>query len=178
MRDAQFAQFKDLLEAVMYPRDRSISCIDCKRYQVAATLVGRLDYAGKDSGFGHLNAYPTRLVLQSVSEVTAQDLASHYPAKQFSTSKVRFPEGTVTGTLVDAQGQPIRRQWVEAVRQPRGSPEFTRSHGELTDDDGNFTIAVPPGDYVLGVNALFSWRARDAGPRQSSARPSRRHSAG
>ena len=61
-------------------------CLGCNRYAVSATLVGRLD--GVDSaaiqrdkagkiiglgGFGNLNAYAARLVLQSVSDVTPKE---------------------------------------------------------------------------------------------------------
>lgn len=61
-------------------------CLGCRRYTVTATLVGRLDgvtaglkrdKAGKIvsiSGFGNLNAYSARLVLQSVSDLTSQEI--------------------------------------------------------------------------------------------------------
>lgn len=62
-------------------------CMGCNRYQVTATLVGRLDgvahagvqrdKAGKIvsiAGFGNLNGYPARLVLESVSDVTPQEI--------------------------------------------------------------------------------------------------------
>ena len=64
----------------------AIMCLGCTKYEVSATLVGRLDGAvagltrdktGKIvgiSGFGNLNAYSARLVLQSVSEVTPQEI--------------------------------------------------------------------------------------------------------
>jgi len=61
-------------------------CLGCNRYAVSATLVGRLDgvadatiqrdKAGKIiglGGFGNLNAYAARLVLQSVSDVTSKE---------------------------------------------------------------------------------------------------------
>ena len=60
-------------------------CMGCWNNQVTATLVGRLDgvahtelkhdASGKVNGlggFGNMNAYPARLVLQSVSEVAAK----------------------------------------------------------------------------------------------------------
>ena len=62
-------------------------CLGCTRYEVTATLVGRLDAvadatlkrdaAGKIvgfGGFGNMNAYPARLVLQSVSDVTPKEI--------------------------------------------------------------------------------------------------------
>ncbi len=61
-------------------------CLGCARYQVTATLTGRLDgvadatiqrdKAGKVTGFGgfgNMNAYPARLVLQSVSDITPKE---------------------------------------------------------------------------------------------------------
>ena len=61
-------------------------CLGCARYQVTATLTGRLDgvadatiqrdKAGKVTGFGgfgNMNAYPARLVLESVSDVTPKE---------------------------------------------------------------------------------------------------------
>jgi len=61
-------------------------CLGCMRYEVSATLVGRLDgvaHAGvrRDKsgkivgieGFGNLNAYPARLVLESVSDVSPHE---------------------------------------------------------------------------------------------------------
>jgi hypothetical protein len=62
-------------------------CLGCARYEVTATLVGRLDTVAdatlkRDAsgkivgwgGFGNMNAYPARLVLQSVSEVTPKEI--------------------------------------------------------------------------------------------------------
>jgi hypothetical protein len=62
-------------------------CLGCIRYEVSATLVGRLDgiesaslerdKAGKITGiggFGNLNAYSARLVLESVSDVTPKEI--------------------------------------------------------------------------------------------------------
>jgi len=62
-------------------------CLGCVQYTVTATLVGRLDGAadtglirnGKGriiglGGFGNLNRYNARLVLQSVSNVAAQEI--------------------------------------------------------------------------------------------------------
>jgi hypothetical protein len=61
-------------------------CLGCARYQVTATLTGRLDGVADASiqrdksgkvtgfgGFGNMNAYPARLVLQSVSDVTPKE---------------------------------------------------------------------------------------------------------
>jgi hypothetical protein len=62
-------------------------CLGCARYAVTATLIGRLDgvadaevkrdASGKIvdfGGFGNMNGYPARLVLQSVADVTAKEI--------------------------------------------------------------------------------------------------------
>ena len=82
-KSKDFKQFDSLLST---PHKGAAMCLGCNRYEVTATLVGRLDgvedagvrrdAAGKIvgvSGFGNLNGYKARLVLQSVSEVTPQE---------------------------------------------------------------------------------------------------------
>ena len=79
-----FKQFDSRLSA---PNKSSAICLGCNHYAVNATLVGRLDgvgfaginrnLAGKIvgiSGFGNLNACRARLVLQSVSDVSPQEI--------------------------------------------------------------------------------------------------------
>ncbi len=79
-----FKQFDSLLAT---PFRKGGMCLGCNRYEVTATLVGRLDAvkdakltrdkAGKITGFGgfgHMNAYPARLVLQSVSDVASKEI--------------------------------------------------------------------------------------------------------
>jgi len=83
-RDDQFSKFDSLLAA---PYKSRALCLGCPRYTVSATLTGRLeavespglvrDDSGKAkslSGFGNLNLYRARLVLQSVSEVAAHEI--------------------------------------------------------------------------------------------------------
>lgn len=83
-KNKDFKQFDSLLST---PAHTNGICLACVRYTVNATLVGRLDAAkeagvvrDKDgkfvavNGFGNLNRYTTRLVLQSVSEVSPQEI--------------------------------------------------------------------------------------------------------
>ena len=82
-KSKDFKQFDSQLAA---PAKVDAMCLGCPRYEVSATLVGRLDgtqakvQRDKDgkvvgfSGFGNLNAYNARLVLQSVSEVTSKEV--------------------------------------------------------------------------------------------------------
>ncbi|MGH9598823.1 MAG: hypothetical protein ACRD27_03095, partial [Terracidiphilus sp.] len=84
-RDKEFKHFDSLLAETH--NGGAGMCLGCARYMVSATLVGRLDgvadatltrdASGKIvgfGGFGNLNAYPARLVLQSVSDVTPKEV--------------------------------------------------------------------------------------------------------
>jgi len=69
------------------PYKKGGMCLGCNKFLVTATLVGRLDAVEKAGlqrdkagkiigfgGFGHMNAYSARLVLQSVSDVTSKEI--------------------------------------------------------------------------------------------------------
>jgi hypothetical protein len=83
-KNKDFKQFDSLLAT---PVKTSGLCLGCVKFVVTATLVGRLDAAkttgiARDSdgtvtgvdGFGNLNRYSARLVLQSVLDVTSQEI--------------------------------------------------------------------------------------------------------
>ena len=84
-KSKDFKQFDNLLSQ---PHNKGAGmCLGCTRYEVTATLTGRLDSvadaalqrdkAGKIigfGGFGNMNAYPARLVLQSVADVTPKEI--------------------------------------------------------------------------------------------------------
>lgn len=84
-KSKEFKQFDNLLS--QQHNHGAGMCLGCTRYTVSATFVGRLDgvadanlqrdKAGKIigfGGFGNMNAYPARLVLQSVSDVTPKEV--------------------------------------------------------------------------------------------------------
>jgi len=84
-KSKDFKQFDSLMSQT-HNKGADI-CLGCMRYTVTATLVGRLDAvadatiqrdkAGKIigfGGFGNLNAYPARLVLESVSDVSPKEV--------------------------------------------------------------------------------------------------------
>jgi len=84
-KSKDFKQFDSLL-AQKHEKGMDM-CLGCTRYEVTATLVGRLDSVAdatlqRDStgkimgfgGFGNMNAYPARLVLESVSDVTPKEI--------------------------------------------------------------------------------------------------------
>src|SRR5258708_7280664 len=83
-KNKDFKQFDSMLSTTYKAGGM---CLGCVRYTVNATFVGRLDgakstgvvrdKAGKFTGvdgFGNLNRYNARLVLQSVSDVSAQEI--------------------------------------------------------------------------------------------------------
>jgi len=83
-KSKDFKQFDSLLAQT---HQKNGMCLGCTRYEVTATLIGRLDTvadatlkrdaSGKITGFGgfgNMNAYPARLVLQSVADVTPKEI--------------------------------------------------------------------------------------------------------
>jgi len=84
-KSKDFKQFDSMMAEA--PKRMSGMCLGCVRWTVTATLVGRLDgvqsaavqrdKGGKIigfGGFGNLNAYPARLVLQSVADSIAKEV--------------------------------------------------------------------------------------------------------
>ena len=105
--DGQFKLFEKCLNAEMHPTSEGSICVACRRYEVIATLTGRVDFAGEGrAGFGHMNGWKAQFVLQGVTEVKTHDLSVNYDPKEFSTHPVKFPTGYVTGKLLDPTGKP------------------------------------------------------------------------
>jgi len=150
-RDAEFDRFKELLKAEMYPRDRGTLCMGCNRYQVTATLTGRVDLATKGTGYGHLNAYDFQFELESVTDVVGKDMAGNYDSALFSATPVRFPTGHFKGTVRSPSGGRVQSIKVTATRTD-DVPLYMKQVSKRTDDKGKFELDVPPGRYVLGVN--------------------------
>jgi hypothetical protein len=84
-KSKDFKQFDSLLSQT-HEKGAGM-CLGCTRYEVTATLVGRLDTVASAGltydaggkiigfgGFGNMNAYPARLVLQAVSDVTPKEV--------------------------------------------------------------------------------------------------------
>jgi hypothetical protein len=85
--DKNNKDFKLFDSQLATPYKKGGMCLGCNKFEVTATLVGRLDAVEKASvqrdkagkivgfgGFGHMNAYAARLVLQSVSDVTSKEI--------------------------------------------------------------------------------------------------------
>jgi hypothetical protein len=121
-------QFDKALQAVVYPRDDRTIFVggDPPRYEVTATMTGRVDYVGERGlAVGHLNGWPVRFVLSSVQDVATEERS--YDWAEFSREPVRFPHGTILGKLTDPSGKPIKSGWVGAIpaegKVPLVSPE-------------------------------------------------------
>lgn len=83
-KNKEFKQFDSLLSTAYKSGGM---CLGCTRYAVTATLVGRLDGVAEAglardavgkvvsaNGFGNLNLYRARLVLQSVADVSSKEI--------------------------------------------------------------------------------------------------------
>ncbi|MGD0682183.1 MAG: hypothetical protein ABR990_09030 [Terracidiphilus sp.] len=89
-------------------------CLGCNKFEVTATLVGRLDAVEKAGvqrdkagkiigfgGFGHMNAYAARLVLQSVSDITSKEI--DYSATLAITKDDTAPEKLAADPLISVR---------------------------------------------------------------------------
>jgi hypothetical protein len=117
--------FKDFDNLLSTPAKTAGLCPGCVKSTVTATLVGRLD-ATKDTGlirdsggkvigiggFGNLNRYAARMVLQSVSEITPQEI-------DYSKSGVAGSDSTAS-----ASGAPVSIPPPTADQVKRGVDAF------------------------------------------------------
>jgi hypothetical protein len=105
---------------------------------VAAIMTGRIEYAAKGFRFGHLNQYPIRFELQSV--------ADPFIAAGFLAGQVNGPDGhAVANAEVSAK---VVAEYPSSLYASESLFGFT----SCTDERGHFTLTVPPGKYLVGVN--------------------------
>jgi hypothetical protein len=141
-RNKDFKQFDSLLSA---PYKGGAMCLGCVRYVVSATLVGRLDgtepglrrdSTGKIvgiSGFGNLNAYSARLVLQSVSDVAPQEI--DYAKAQVATKG---------GSPADSDpGSKVAREFGSGIRLQDQPKRAIGAFGKEGDDNGVMLTSTP-----------------------------------
>lgn len=130
-KSKDFKTFDSLLST---PHKIAGMCLGCNRYQVTATLVGRLDTvpnagvkrdkAGKITGidgYGNLNAYPVRLVIQSVAGVAPVEIdysRSDPIARDDKPQTARFV-GVDPDTLSELHGlnSPGVPMYLDSIRQ-------------------------------------------------------------
>jgi hypothetical protein len=158
-KDKTFKQFDSLLST---PYKGGGICLGCVGYTVSATLVGRLDGTEqpgivRDSkgnfirvnGFGNMNRYSSRLVLQSVSDVTPHEI-------DYANIAVA-PQRDLT----QAGGDPISAAHRVALAFPPGSLQAKQlevavaAYGKPGEDNGvdiafGIPNTVPKDDGVKG----------------------------
>jgi hypothetical protein len=151
----EFKQFDSALSS-SYKGDGV--CIGCGRYTVTATLVGRLDgvaagvqrdKTGKITsiaGFGNLNLYSARLVLQSVSDISTQEI--DYSKSAAATKGEAIPPSTASDAVADTHkvaksfgdGNPL------GARLERAAAAFGKNNGvTLSFNSGNQAVAKDEG---------------------------------
>lgn len=164
-RDKVFKQFDSLLAQ---RHDVNVGvCLGCTRNEVQATLVGRLDGVSdaqvqQDAngkiiglgGFGNLNAYPARLVLESVSDVSPKPI-------DYSASDAILKKAPSGGNESINQGEmdpvPTARK---VAGYMAGSPAATQIQSDLTLlPDGK-----TPGIVNLAYGAVDEVSANDGAP--------------
>jgi hypothetical protein len=138
-KNKEFKQFDSLLAA---PRKGGAMCLGCGRYEVSATLVGRLDGVSDASlrrdgtgkiiglgGFGNLNGYAARLVVQSVSDVTSKeiDYSNTDAATKIDTPSAGGPEAVVPSEEPD----PVAQAHKAAHALPAGSTFAAQIEGAV-----------------------------------------------
>jgi hypothetical protein len=133
-KNKDFKQFDALLAT---PYAGTSMCLGCGKYTVTATLTGRLDgvktvgvtrdehgkFVGV-SGFGNMSRYAARLVLQSVAEVSSQEI-------DYSKAAVATKDDV---TQKDSGGD----QMAAAMRSPRAFPPGSAPYIELQRAVGAF----------------------------------------
>ena len=160
-KDKSFKQFDSLL-AQPHVKGAGL-CLGCTRYEVTATLVGRLDgvkdaslqrdAAGKIigfGGFGNLNAYPARLVLQSVSDVTSKEI-DYSKADTLSKGEAKLfsGNGDLYDPIIAAQKSVARLGSSQAgIQGQKDMAEFGKpgEHTGVTLSYGTINEATPKGD--------------------------------
>lgn len=161
-----FKQFDSLLSA--RPKTAG-SCLGCFRSTVTATLTGRLDGVDKAGlemkgnmftavrGFGNLARYPARLVVQSVSDVSATEIDYSRPAVLGDGDVELRLSPEQAKRAADAYGGPGELNGVEVNFGPAGI---------LAKDDGAKGTASSPDGLLF--NVIFT-PDRFEGPSMSEA---------
>lgn len=170
-KNKEFKQFDSLLAQ---PHQKGLDmCLGCARYEVTATLVGRLDGVADASikrdasgkivglgGFGNANAYPARLVLESVSDVTPKEVDySKTDAITKGDSTLTPPPGAGGGEFDD----------------PFAAMTRLASHflaNPLGDEARKAISAFPKSKEQNGVSVVFGGGGNEATPDSEGAKDS------
>lgn len=167
-RNKDFEDFDSFLST---PAKTSGMCLGCVKYSVTATLVGRLDGAQDTGlirdgggrvtgigGFGNLNRYRARLVLQMVSDISPQEIdyaKGGAAAPDAASAGGAFTPGAPTADQVkrgaDAYGAPGEDNGVEvAFGGANKVPQDDTAKSSANSPDGLVFDAVFDGERLKG----------------------------
>jgi hypothetical protein len=167
-KSKDFKQFDSLLSAQF--KENSM-CLGCTKNKVTATLVGRLDGVAKAgvqrdssgkivglSGFGNLNLYTARLVLQSVSDVAAQEIDYSKAAAITKTDVVELPGPGAGPVLTDPVEDAHKAAKAFGAGNPAGDQieRAAAAFGKPNDHNGVIKLSrtaneVPKGEGAKGT---------------------------
>ena len=131
-----------------------------------ADVDGRFTIAGVSSGRQLLTAFRESYLLAGIRKPPAnqssvyrdQGVSITVPTETpFEIVVYMYPAAAVSGTVIDSTGQPIEGAFVGAYRfvyDANGQRTLSRPPGPSlagTDDRGEFTLALVPGEYILRV---------------------------
>jgi hypothetical protein len=177
-KDKDFKQFDSLL--AQQRQKGAAMCLGCTRYEVTATLVGRLDSVadatlkiddGKITGlggFGNMNAYPARLMLQSVTDVTPREIDFSKIDAATKSDQMQMPgssdlNSTITGaqkfaaSLAASPTKDVMVKAAEVYGKPGEHTGVNTSNGNPNEasakDEGLGTMDSPDG---LLFNCIFN----------------------
>jgi hypothetical protein len=119
--------FKNFDSLLSMPAKTDGVCLGCVKFSVNATLVGRLDGAAATgyqrdaagqlagvSGFGHMNGYRARLVLQSVNEIAPHEI---------NYDKSTVPTIKEINAMISAYSPPVQEgEQVKKATDALGAP--------------------------------------------------------
>jgi hypothetical protein len=145
--EAEYRKMADYLKKEYQPKFGS-RCISCPLYKVVATIKGRFDHVdrgGQDArnrlltGFGHLNAYDSQIVLWAVYDVVAEPI-----------DPSRYDQASLAGTVTDGSGAVISNATAKLYR--RGVQGIVAQ--AKTDATGSFKFSRIGEDiYEVGIEA-------------------------
>jgi len=73
-KDPEFLKMREYLDKKYKAKDGS-ACARCAMYKVTATVLGRFEHAAKgEAGFGYMNSYDSRVVVQGVANIVAEEI--------------------------------------------------------------------------------------------------------
>ncbi len=155
-KNKDFKNFDDLLST---PAKINGMCLGCVKFSVTATLVGRLDGAKEPglirdsggkvtglSGFGNLNRYGARMVLQSVSDISSQEINYVNGGVPASDTSGPFMPGSPTADQV--------KRGAEAFGAPGEDNGVSVSFGganEVPKDDTTKSATTSPDGLLFNV---------------------------